>query len=84
MLHKRDHDCATSEPIETGTTMQIKERGKVWKWLLILPYLAMLWIPSYNASDPTWMGFPFFYWYQLLWVLICSAIIAVVYAMTKP
>jgi hypothetical protein len=28
----------------------------------------MLWIPSYNRTDPAPLGFPFFYWYQLLWV----------------
>ncbi|MGA2551052.1 MAG: DUF3311 domain-containing protein [Burkholderiaceae bacterium] len=61
-----------------------KERSRAWNWLLILPYLATLWVPFYNSVEPTWFGFPFFYWYQLLWVLICSAVIGVVYVMTKP
>jgi hypothetical protein len=36
--------------------------------LLLLPFIGLLWIPLYNAELPTLFGFPFFYWYQLLWV----------------
>jgi hypothetical protein len=67
-----------------GTGMQTKERNKAWNWLLVLPYAAMLWVPFYNTSEPTLWGYPFFYWYQLLWVLICSGVIALVHWMTKP
>ena len=57
------------------------------KWynlLLLIPFAALLWVPFYNTSEPTLWGFPFFYWYQLLWVLICSGVIALVHWMTKP
>jgi hypothetical protein len=37
-------------------------------WLLLLPYIGLLWVPFYNFSDPVLFGFPFFYWYQLAWV----------------
>jgi hypothetical protein len=37
-------------------------------WLLLLPYIGLLWVPFYNFGDPTLFGFPFFYWYQLAWV----------------
>ena len=30
---------------------------------------AMLWVGSYAKVDPTFIGIPFFYWYQMLWVL---------------
>jgi hypothetical protein len=85
MLLKRDADRASrylTSP--SGTRMQKKGRNKAWNALLLLPYLAMLWVPFYNAAEPTLWGFPFFYWYQFLWVLICSAVIGVVHAMTKP
>lgn len=52
---------------------------KVWYWLLALPYIAILWLPSYNRIEPTLFGLPFFYWYQLLWVVLCSALIAFVF-----
>lgn len=55
-----------------------------WLWLLLLPWIAMVWVPSYNKAEPALWGFPFFYWYQLAWVLISAVITALVYTMTKP
>jgi hypothetical protein len=40
-------------------------------------------VPSYNRIDPQLWGFPFFYWYQLFWVLLSSVITALVYLKTK-
>lgn len=53
-------------------------KKKIWYWLLVLPYLAILWLPSYNRVEPLAFGVPFFYWYQLLWVGLSTLIIAVV------
>lgn len=47
--------------------------------LFVLPFIAMLWVPSYNKPEPALFGFPFFYWYQLLWVVISAAIAGIVY-----
>jgi len=63
-----------------------KKRGRllgVWYGLLALPFLAMLWVGFYDRSDPALFGFPFFYWYQLLWVFISAVITALVYFKTK-
>ncbi len=54
-----------------------------WLWLLSLPWIAMIWVPSYNRIEPRLFDFPFFYWYQLLWVLISAAITALVYFKTR-
>ncbi len=43
----------------------------------------MIWVPSYNRIEPRLFDFPFFYWYQLLWVLISAAITALVYFKTR-
>lgn len=49
-------------------------------WLLLLvPYVGLLWVPSYNARTPELWGFPFFYWYQLIWVPITAALTWLVY-----
>ncbi len=40
--------------------------------LLAIPILALVIVPLYARSKPELWGFPFFYWYQLLWVLICG------------
>jgi hypothetical protein len=47
--------------------------------LLILPYIGLLWVPFYNMSEPRIFGFPFFYWYQLLWIPGTSLLIYLVY-----
>ncbi|MFM0739500.1 DUF3311 domain-containing protein [Paraburkholderia xenovorans] len=57
--------------------------SKHWLWLLLLPWIAMIWVPSYNKIEPQLFDFPFFYWYQLLWVLISAIITALVYFKTK-
>jgi hypothetical protein len=59
-------------------------RARGWLWLLVLPWIAMIWVPSYNKIDPQLGGFPFFYWYQLLWVVVSAVITALVYFKTKP
>ena len=49
-------------------------------WLLLLvPYIGLLWVPFYNMAQPEFLGFPFFYWYQLLWVPLTSLLIWLVY-----
>ncbi|WP_406429603.1 DUF3311 domain-containing protein [Streptomyces sp. NBC_01589] len=46
---------------------------------LIAPFVAMLWVGSYAKVDPTFIGIPFFYWYQMLWVLISTTLTMVAY-----
>ncbi|HET7682369.1 MAG TPA: DUF3311 domain-containing protein [Marmoricola sp.] len=41
--------------------------------LLALPIIGLMWVGSYNQEDPKLWGFPFFFWYQFLWVFLCSA-----------
>jgi Protein of unknown function (DUF3311) len=40
--------------------------------LLALPIIALLWVPLYARKDPELWGFPFFYWYQMVWVVVCG------------
>ena len=54
-----------------------------WYLLFVLQFLAVLWPPLYNRVEPYWMGIPFFYWYQLLWVIIAAVLTAVVYFATE-
>ena len=57
-----------------------QRRGRSWLLLLLLiPFIAMLWPPFYNFNNPTFIGIPFFYWFQLLWIIITAIIMAVVY-----
>jgi len=47
--------------------------------LLVLPFLAMMWVPSYNRIEPELAGIPFFYWYQMLWIVLGALILLPVY-----
>ena len=58
-------------------------RGSWGYWVLLIPFIVMLWVPSYNRAEPSWQGIPFFYWYQFLWILISAALTAVVYFVTE-
>jgi uncharacterized membrane protein len=57
-----------------------------WSWwylLLLVQFVFLLWVPSYNKLEPTLIGMPFFYWYQLLWVIISGVLTAIVYFATN-
>jgi hypothetical protein len=57
----------------------IEEGLRMWL-LLLLPFIGLLWVPFYNTDTlPALFGFPFFYWYQLLWVPITAFLIWLVY-----
>ncbi|MFF8725034.1 DUF3311 domain-containing protein [Streptomyces sp. NPDC015171] len=46
---------------------------------LVAPFVAMLWVGSYAKTDPAFIGIPFFYWYQMLWVLISTVLTVLAY-----
>jgi hypothetical protein len=52
-------------------------------WLLVIPVLALIFPGIYNRETPTLFGFPFFYWYQLAWVFLATAVLGLVYKLTK-
>jgi membrane protein implicated in regulation of membrane protease activity len=41
---------------------------------LLAPFVAMLWVGSYARVEPRFAGIPFFYWYQMAWVLVSTAL----------
>ena len=50
--------------------------------LLVLECLVIL-IPSiYGRMTPRLFGIPFFYWFQLLWILVAMVITGIVYLLT--
>ncbi|HEX5548266.1 MAG TPA: DUF3311 domain-containing protein [Ktedonobacterales bacterium] len=55
----------------------------LWYLLLIIPFIATLWVPFYAGKDPELAGIPFFYWYQFLWIIITSLLTGLVYFVTK-
>jgi hypothetical protein len=53
------------------------------RFLLLIPFVGLLWVPFYNQRDPALFGFPFFYWYQLAWVPISSLLTYLVWRQVK-
>jgi len=56
---------------------------RAWRYwprlLLVIPFLLVVWVPFYNRIDPQLAGIPFFYWYQLLAILLGAAVVMTVY-----
>ena len=54
-----------------------------WYYVLLLPPLVLLWVPSYNRIEPSLAGIPFFYWYQMAWVVLTAGLTLIVYWLDK-
>ena len=59
------------------------DRNRGWLWLLAIPMLV-LYVPFYDTRDPEVFGFPFFYWFQLIWIFVSMGVTALVYYVTEP
>jgi hypothetical protein len=63
---------------------QTEERGWSWWYLLfVVQFVAVLWPPFYNSVEPSWAGIPFYYWYQMLMVIVSAVLTAIVYFATE-
>ena len=60
-----------------------KPRNRAWLWLLLVPFVALFWVPFFNVLEPRLFGIPFFYWYQFLWVFLTPALTYFVYVKTE-
>jgi len=69
-----------AEAVDIRTRGRVANRG--WYALLLIPFVALLWLPFYARRTPELFGFPFFYWYQFAWVFGGAAITGLVYALT--
>ncbi len=78
-------NVAMSERVLQTQTNQTSHRRRVryWNLLLITPYLGLCFPQLYTRLTPVLWGFPFFYWYQFAWVLLTSALLALVHVKTK-
>jgi hypothetical protein len=69
-----------------GDEMPEKKKNNGWSWwylLLLVQFVAALWVPFYNVAEPSFIGLPFFYWYQLMWIVLGAALTAIVYFATE-
>ncbi|WP_103533886.1 DUF3311 domain-containing protein [Streptomyces sp. SM11] len=67
-------------PEDTGAKPPTVTPGRVVIGIcLVAPFVAMLWVSSYARIEPKFIGIPFFYWYQMLWVVISTALTMIAY-----
>ncbi len=59
--------------------------NKILKFILLtLPYYFMvLGVGIYDRVKPELGGFPFFYWYQLMWIFIAALLTSIVYTIEQ-
>jgi hypothetical protein len=69
------------EQAEARQTRHEVQRG--WYWLLLVPLVGTLIPPIYNSEDPTLIGIPFYYWYQMAWIPLSVLCTVVVYRRTR-
>ena len=51
--------------------------------LLLVGIVAPLLVSTYDSIEPRLFGFPFFYWYQLVWVFLAAGICCLSYLLLK-
>ncbi len=76
---------ATPPPTSTPTADVAPRRSdrSPWNWLLLVPIVVPLIVPFYNRVEPTLLGWPFFYWMQMVFVALGVLTTTVVYRMTR-
>lgn len=71
-----------------GVTLLIRPSGarrikRTWLlWLLLLPFAVTLWPGLYNQVQPVFIGIPFFYWFQILCIILTAGLMAALYFLT--
>jgi Protein of unknown function (DUF3311) len=73
------------EGLAQGNATPDGDRRSGWSWwylLFIVQVVAVIWPPFYNKVEPTLIGMPFFYWYQLACVIVGAVLTAIVYFAT--
>jgi hypothetical protein len=51
--------------------------------LLLVGIIAPLLVSTYDQLEPRLFGFPFFYWYQLIWVFLAAGLCATSFLLLK-
>ena len=51
--------------------------------LLLIPCVALAAVPLYSRETPELWGWPFFYWFQILWVFITPVLTYAAYQLIE-
>ena len=50
---------------------------------VVVPFVAVLWVPIFDKDKPELAGFPFFFWWQLLWVAVTAGLMGLAYFVVR-
>ena len=65
---------SNATPGDTDPRWRLTPTKIVVSVILLVAIIVPLLVSTYDRRDPELFGFPFFYWYQLVWVFICAAL----------
>lgn len=51
--------------------------------VLLIPLIALVPVGWYSREDPKLGAFPFFFWYQMLWVFLTAVCTSIAYFLSK-
>ena len=57
---------------------------RLWTGLMLLGVVVVsLWVPLYNRTEPALAGMPFFYWFQIAWIVVGAGAVALAYRLDR-
>jgi hypothetical protein len=59
--------------------MIMRRRRLLVHILFLAVTLVSLWVPLYNRTAPMIAGIPFFYWFQIAWIIVGASAVALAY-----
>lgn len=68
--------------VNQPTVNQRSDRSP-WNWLLLIPVVFPLLTFVYNRETPRLFGFPFFFWFQMLFAPLAVVVSVSVFYATK-
>ncbi len=69
-------------PVQEVPRSERRSGRRWWYLVLIIPFVATLFPQLYSSAAPMLWGLPYFYWYQLLWVVITGVLTIVIHYLT--
>ncbi|WP_327234559.1 DUF3311 domain-containing protein [Streptomyces sp. NBC_01317] len=75
--------AAPSEAPEENPPPTVTPLRVIIAFCLVAPFVALLWVSSYARTDPAFIGIPFFYWYQMLWVVVSAVLTMIAFQLWR-
>jgi len=70
-------------PVRSSGRREFHPPFHPWYLAFLIPFIALLWPPLYAKDRPELWGWPFFYWYQFLWLILIAILTQIVHVATR-